>query len=198
MPKTDKDKAHEQDQSRADEQQGAEESAPTPEERIEELEAQLAEAQEQRRRALADFQNYQRRALVNEREAREEGAVSVLNSLMSVLDYFDMALRQDPETATARSVMDGVELIRHEVLKVFQDHGVSWIEPKRGDAFEPSRHEAIGHLPDPEIDPGHIVHVEQHGCLVGDRVLRPAKVFLAPEQSGGPAEEDAGPEDEAA
>jgi len=175
----------------------------SPTEQIAQLESQLDEARQKYQRALADLTNFQRRSVVNEREAREEGVAGVLQSLITVLDYFDLALKQDPQSVSAQTVMDGVELIRQELLKVFQEHGVSWIVPEPGEELQPWKHEAIGHLQDDEVEPGRIVRTEQHGCMLGSRVLRPAKVLVAPQpsdaqqdESEAPANSDAGSENQ--
>ena len=149
--------------------------------RVAELEEKLAAAEEDTLRARADFQNYQRRAMVNEREAREWGAAGVLESMITVLDHFDMALTQDPAKASAASILDGVQLIKGEMLRALSDHGVSVLSPELGEELNPGRHEAIGHQPAEGVAPGAISRIMQPGYAIGDRVLRPAKVFVAPE-----------------
>ncbi|RMH27648.1 MAG: nucleotide exchange factor GrpE [Planctomycetota bacterium] len=160
---------------------GAGDQAEQLRERVEALEAELAEAREAKQRALADFLNYQKRAIVNEREAREDGAGRVLESLLSVADYLDMALKQDPDAATAKAILDGVWLIREELHKVFQEHGVTPIRPEPGTPADPTRHDAIGHEPAQGVAPGEVARVEQPGYEFMGRVLRPAKVYVAPD-----------------
>lgn len=148
--------------------------------RVAELEEQLAQANDARQRALADFMNYQKRAMVNEREARQEGAGRVVESLLAIADYLDMALKQDPASVSAKSVFDGVWLIRDELHKVFQEHDVTPIRPEPGDEPDPARHHAMGHQAVHGVRPGAIAHVQQPGYEMAGKVLRPAKVFLTP------------------
>lgn len=168
---------------------GAPEHAPTgaeaatPEDRIAALQAELAQAKDARQRAIADFLNYQKRAMINEREAREEGAGRVIESLLTVADYLDMALKQDPAGVPAQAVMDGVHLIREELRKVFQEHGVTPIHPEPGDPADPGRHDAMGHERAEGVGPGRVARVEQAGYEIAGRVLRPAKVFLTPDET---------------
>lgn len=157
--------------------------------RVEELEAQLGEAHEARQRALADFLNYQKRALINERVAREEGAGRVMESLLTVADYLDMALKQDAQVVSAKAVMDGVWLIREELHKLFQEYGVSPIRPAPGDELDPMRHEAMGHEAADDVPPGRIARIEQPGYELSGRVLRPAKVYLTPTMDTESSEE---------
>jgi molecular chaperone GrpE len=138
----------------------------------------LADAEDRYKRALADFQNYQRRALANEAQARDEGASTVVKSVVPVLDHFDLALGQDPEKASAASILEGVKLIKGELLRTLAGHGVSVIEPKPGEELDHHRHEAVGQMSVEDLDPGRIAACLQAGYRVGERVLRPAKVMV--------------------
>ena len=155
--------------------------------RIVNLEAAVEEANNKALRTLADFQNYKKRALVDERLAREDGAARVLAGVITALDHFDRALSLDPEKTTAAQVIDGVQLIKSEILKTITDQGVTTIEPQVGDEFDPSRHLATGAAPIEGVAPGHIAVVMQGGYAIGDRVLRPATIMIAPEAEETPS-----------
>jgi len=153
------------------------------EDRIDALEVAVDEANNKALRTLADFQNYKKRALVDERLAREDGAASVLGGIITILDHFDLALSLDPDKTTAGSVLDGVRLIKSELVKAITDQGVGTIEPHVGDEFDPTRHQATGSLAVEGVEPGHIAVVMQPGYTIGERVLRPATIMIAPEAS---------------
>jgi len=158
-------------------------------EQVERLTAEREEAQQRYLRSLADFQNYQRRALQNEDVARAEGAGRIARDIVNVIDHFDHALAQDPAKLGpgAGPVLDGLRVIRDELMKVLQAHGVGLISPARNDEFEPGRHEAIMQQADPDTQPGRIVATFQPGytltCAGLDRVIRPAKVSVAPSET---------------
>ena len=161
------------------------------ESRIDALETAVEEANNKALRTLADFQNYKKRALVDERLAREDGAASVLGGIITILDHFDLALNLDPEKTTAAAVIDGVRLIKDELIKAIADQGVGAIEPRVGDEFDPMKHQATGSLAVEGVKPGHISTVMQQGYTIGDRVLRPATVMIAPEAAPEAADEAA-------
>jgi molecular chaperone GrpE len=48
-----------------------------------------------------------------------------------------------------------------------------------GQPFDPERHEALTRQPSDDVPPNTVVQVVQAGYLVGDRVLRPAKVIVS-------------------
>lgn len=155
------------------------------------LRGEAEEARSKYQRSLADFQNYQRRALENEKEARRQGVTSVVSHLLGVLDNFDLAMQQDPARASAQQIMQGVSLIRAQLLQALAAAGVGSISPAPGSEFDPHRHEAVVQVPAaPGVGPGQIAAVLQVGYLLGERVLRPAKVSVARQESEGPSPVD--------
>jgi len=145
------------------------------------LERERDEAIEARKRALADYVNFQKRASENEARARKEGTLSVLRSLLPVLDHFELALNQDPATTSTEQLLGGVRIVKDELMKVLETCGVAKIVPKVGDEFDPIRHEAMMRQVAEGVLPNHVVAVFQPGFASGDRVIRPAKVAVAPE-----------------
>jgi len=148
---------------------------------VEQLRQQLDEAVAARQRALADFRNFQRRSLDNEQKAMAGGVRRVIQSLLPVLDHFDLALSLDPDRTTLETVLNGVRIVRDEISKALQLQGVEVIVPQPGDEFDPNQHEAILRQPREGVGPNGIVQVMQPGYRLGDVVLRPAKVAIAPE-----------------
>jgi molecular chaperone GrpE len=151
---------------------------------IAELKAQLEESNSQRLRLLADYQNYQRRSKTNEALQYAEGMAKVVSGVVGVVDHFDIALMQDPARANAAQIIDGVKVIRSELLKVLANAGVGMITPAPNDTFEPGKHEAVMQQTIEGIESGHIAMMLQPGyaiqMITGERVLRAAKVAVAP------------------
>jgi len=154
------------------------------ENKVDELEAQVAEANGRAVRALADFQNYQRRSIQNEIAAKQDGVSSVVRGVVNVLDHFELALQLDPAKTTTEQFVGGVRVIREELLKVLAQQGVSMINPVEGEVFQPGRHEAIMQMPKDGVESGHVAQTLQPGYVLSiagsDRVLRPAKVAVTP------------------
>jgi len=134
----------------------------------------------QLQRSFADFQNYQRRSHQNEQEAKRQGLTAVLTSVLPVLDHFDVALAQPATDDASRKILEGVKAIRAEFAKALESHGVRTIAPQPNDEFDPNRHSAIMQQPAPGVEPGHVSAVFQPGYALGDRVIRSAKVAVAP------------------
>ena len=147
---------------------------------FEKLEADLAQMENRWKTSLADFQNFQRRATSNEVEARARGVRDVCESMLGALDSFDLALAQDPASLTVEQLFGAIETIRAEAMKAMARHGVLPIEPAVGDEFNPGHHEAVMQQAAEDVEPGCVSKVFQAGYAMGDRVLRPAKVAVAP------------------
>ncbi len=150
---------------------------------------QRDELQDKLLRAVADHQNFQRRASGNEREARTGATQGVVQSLIPLLDTFEMALLQDAEKVSAQQVIDGVKMIRDEFLRMLSGYGVTSIDPKVGDEFNPMEHSAMMQQPAEGIEPGHISLNMGIGYKLGDRVVRPAKVAVVPKAEESDADE---------
>lgn len=148
--------------------------------RHDELEQELGDLQMRYQRALADHRNYHQRAIRSQQEARVEGAAEVLRGVIRTLDYFDMALGQDPERATAEQILGGVRMIKDELVRAIGEQGVATIEPEVNQEFDPNRHEAVQQQAVEGVEPGRIAAIIQPGYALHERVLRPAKVAIAP------------------
>lgn len=129
---------------------------------------------------MADFQNYQRRSLQNERVAREGGIASAIASVLPVVDHFDLALGLSADQASAEQIIQGVRVIREELIKAIQQSGVRVISPAPNDEFTPGTHEAIMQQPAEGVQSGRVAATFQPGFAIGERVIRPAKVSVAP------------------
>lgn len=113
-------------------------------------------------------------------EARRQTLAGVARDLIQAIDTFDLALNHDPSTVSAASILQGVSAIRDALLKNLAQHGITAFAPQPNDPFEPGKHEAVMVQPNSSIHPGHIVAAYQVGYALHDRVLRPAKVAVAP------------------
>lgn len=190
MGRKEKKKQREEAEVDAGAEQGADTASASLEDQLDATRAERDEAMEKYQRALADFRNYQKRSLQCEANARTEGSSDVVRRIVTVLDYFDMALGQDPEKATAAQIIEGVRLIKGEVLRAVADFGVTVVEPDIGSELDPMLHEGVGEHDEAGIEPGCISQVVQPGYRMGERMIRAAKVMVAPGASADNTEDD--------
>jgi len=151
------------------------ETAATSEERIAELEAQLAEQQAAVLYAKAEGENIRRRAMEDMDKARKFALEKFSGELLAVKDSLEAAIGID--NATLESYRDGVELTLKQLTSVFEKFHLGEINPI-GEKFDPNKHQAIS-MVEADAEPNTVINVLQKGYLLNDRVLRPALVMVA-------------------
>jgi molecular chaperone GrpE len=158
----------------------------SPETRVTELEAELAEYKDRLLRALAETENVRRRAQREREDASKYAIAGFAKDLLSAADNLRRALESLPESKAkderTGSLLAGVAATERELLGVFERHGIKRIDPK-GESFDHNLHQAIFETESPEQPSGSVVEVLQPGYVLHDRLLRPAMVGVA---KGGP------------
>jgi molecular chaperone GrpE len=71
-----------------------------------------------------------------------------------------------------------LEIVAQKIRAGFERFGVNSVG-EVGEAFDPNRHEAIAKLPTPSATSETVADVIEIGYIMGDRLLRPAKVAVA-------------------
>ena len=113
-----------------------------------------------------------------EQERSEVGRLataSLVINLLPLLDDLERALRTVDTKLAGLTWIDGVWLIYRKLQAVLENAGVKEIEAD-GVPFDPNVHEAISEAPGEE---GTVVSVVQKGYMLGERVVRPARVRVA-------------------
>lgn len=151
------------------------EAASTPEAKIEELSAQLAEAQAAVLYAKAEGENIRRRAFEDVDKARKFALERFSGELLAVKDSLDGALAV--ENATVESFKNGVELTAKQLLSVFEKFNIAEVNPV-GEKFDPNKHQAISAI-ESDVEPNTVLTVLQKGYTLNERVLRPALVMVS-------------------
>ena len=78
-----------------------------------------------------------------------------------------------------KSLLEGVELTEKMLLSAFRAAGVEKHRPAPGEPFDPSAHNALFQVPDPDAAPGSVAVVTKAGYSLHGRVVRPAEVGVA-------------------
>ncbi|MET8641434.1 nucleotide exchange factor GrpE [Streptomyces sp. NPDC004074] len=138
-------------------------------------------------RVKAEYDNYRKQVRRDRLAVREIATENVLRALLPVLDAVEGARRQESMTPGLKAVADVLEAQLASLgLKAFGEAD----EP-----FDPTRHEAVTHVVAPGAERLTCTEILSRGYLVGDRLLRAARVTVTgPPASGrgGGAERTAG------
>ena len=179
---------------------GGEPEAPAlteEQQRIVDLETEIAELRDRALRAMAEADNTRKRASRDVAESRKYGATPLARDVLSVADNLSRALQAVPEVSREDdenlfNLRTGVDMTLKELLQALERHGVKKVTPEAGERFDHNRHQAMFEVPTDELAPGAVAQVVQDGYVIHDRLLRPALVGVArkpPEEPAPEAEE---------
>ena len=164
----------------ASEQAASEHEAPAPDnsesESSESAESALAELEDRWRRAAADLDNLRKRYARELQREREAERARVASAWLPVLDNLELALGHADSDMSP--IVQGVRAIRDQAVEALARLGY----PRRdevGVPFDPSRHEVVTVVDEPEAPPGTVVRVVRPGYGEHDRQLRPMAVAVS-------------------
>jgi len=175
-----------QDQQQPQEAETAAEADPR-DERIAQLEAELAQSQtgvrDAQLRAQAEIENIRRRAEMDVEKAHKFALEKFANELLPVIDSLERALevanKEDPQLA---SMIEGIELTLKGLLGAVRKFGVE-VVGETGVPFNPEVHQAMSMMESEEFEPNHVMLVMQRGYTLNGRLLRPAMVAVSKAKS---------------
>lgn len=165
--------------------QASAESGAEPEEAPLTLEEQLAQAQAKAdeyldgwQRARAELANFKKRVERERAEMYDAARVAVLARFLDTLDDLERALAAVPEKLDGGGWLEGLLHIERKFRGVLESEGVTEIEAV-GQFFDPVLHEAISQEASENHEDGQIIDVVQKGYMLGDKIVRPARVRVA-------------------
>lgn len=128
-------------------------------------------------RLQAEFDNYRKRTLREKVELVETGGKKVLLAMLPVRDDVQRALAAMGKSDDAAAIREGVELIAQKFTESLRQQGVTEIAALDA-PFDPDLHEAVAKFAAGEEKRGRVIDVVQAGYMLGDKVLRFAKVVV--------------------
>ncbi|MBX3195241.1 MAG: nucleotide exchange factor GrpE [Microbacteriaceae bacterium] len=138
----------------------------------------VAEYRDRAARAEAELKNFRTRVERDRAANREAVIAEVIRGLLPVIDDLDLAEEHG-------DLVEGspLTLIAQKLRAAFERYGVARVGAV-GDAFDPKLHEAIAQVYSREVTSETVADVIQVGYIMGERLLRPAKVAVhVPEPS---------------
>ncbi len=151
---------------------------------LEQLSAELAEAQaqadqqrDQMLRATAEMENIRRRSARDVEQAHKFALEKFAQELVPVRDSLELAVA-NAGTADLASLVSGQEATLKLLAKAFERFAVNTIDPA-GEPFDPQRHEAMAMQPSTTAEHDSVLQVVQRGYELNGRLLRPARVIVA-------------------
>ena len=127
----------------------------------------------------ADFENYKKRIQRQLADEKSNANKEIILELLKIVDDFDR-VQKSIESYERNPVIEGIEIVHHNLLKILTTEGCERIQCKSGDVFDVNFHEAVASLPhEPgQKNGGTIAQVMQSGWLLNGNLLRAAKVIV--------------------
>ncbi|MBJ3592615.1 nucleotide exchange factor GrpE [Salmonella enterica subsp. enterica serovar Saintpaul] len=152
-------------------------------EKIANLEAQLAEAETRERdsvlRIKAEMENLRRRTELDVEKAHKFALEKFVNELLPVLDSLDRALEvADKDNDAMSAMVEGIELTRKSMLDVVAKFGVQ-VVADIDVPMDPNVHQAIAMVESDDVAAGNVLMVMQKGYTLNGRTIRAAMVSVA-------------------
>ena len=152
-------------------------------EKIANLEAQLAEAQKRERdvmlRAKAEEDNLRRRTEQDIEKAHKFALEKFVNELLPVIDSLDRALEvADKANPDMAPMVEGIELTLKSMLDVVRKFGVEVVADTNV-PLDPNVHQAIAMVESDDVAAGNVLGVMQKGYTLNGRTIRAAMVTVA-------------------
>ena len=127
------------------------------------------------KRVLAEFENYKKRSS-KERETLYNSILGdIVETFLPIVDNLENALKVETQDAEYKK---GVELVLKQFKDILKAKGVEEI-PALGETFDPSLHEAVSSVQDPDKNAKEIVQEYRKGYKIGSRVIRHSMVVVA-------------------
>jgi molecular chaperone GrpE len=158
---------------------------PTLEQKLADAQAEVARMRDQLLRTAADFDNFRKRSRRSEDDAQRRGREQMLKDLLPVFDNLERAVQHAETSQEAQGVVAGVKMVLKLFLDTLERVGIKRI-PTVGQAFDPTKHEAIQQMESKDHPAGMVIAEVQPGYMIGDTLVREAKVVVS---KGAPAAE---------
>jgi molecular chaperone GrpE len=144
---------------------------------MEDLQADLDRFRDLALRSQADFENYKKRAAREKEEAIKYANSSLLETLVAIVDNFELGLEAAKGEGAESPVYSGMALVLKQLEDFLAENGLQPIEAE-GKKFDPNLHEAIAHQPS-DFPEETVIRQTRRGYRFKDRLLRPSQVVVS-------------------
>jgi molecular chaperone GrpE len=154
----------------------------TPIEEVDEetkLRSEISELKDKYLRLYSEFENFRRRTAKEKLELIDTANKELMYSLLPVVDDFERAGNSDLEKSDFKTYKEGMELIVNKFQNTLQQKGLVSMNTSPGAKFDAELHDAVTQIPAPKKKlKGKIVDTIEKGYLIGDKVIRHAKIVV--------------------
>ena len=147
-------------------------------EKIAELEKELAKAKNDYYMAYADTQNMRKRLQNDADMIRKYRIQGFAADILPAIDNLERALAVVSENEEVKNYMGGINMVYQQIMNALSNEGVSAIEAK-DKPFDPKVHQALLTEKVEGVESGIVLEEIQKGYMLKDRVLRATLVKVS-------------------
>lgn len=125
---------------------------------------------------LADIQNLRKEIQRDNQSLLEYRAMPFIEKLVPFLNSMDMAFKSEPKDSAVKSWIDGIHMSYKQLWQVMAQEGLTEIDPKVGDEFDPAWMQSMQTV-DGEKDDA-VAQVFMKGYKLKNRLVSPAMVVV--------------------
>jgi len=147
------------------------------EDKIHQIQKDLADLKDRHLRKLAEFENHKKRSEKERQEYFKIALAGFVHDFLPVLDNFERALDHARSADLESDFGQGVAIIAKQIAELWKRYGLIPIDTSG--AFDPNLHEAVATEETDAVPPNTILETLQKGYFLNDRLIRPAFVKVA-------------------
>ncbi len=131
-------------------------------------------------RLLADFENVKKRTKKEVQDIRKYSTTSLLKDFLPIIDNMQRALEHSEldDTNPNDPLIEGIKLVHKQFISTLEKYLVTPFE-SLNKPFDPKVHEALQMVETEDFEDNTVMNEYEKGYLIGERLLRPAKVIVA-------------------
>ncbi len=135
---------------------------------------ELDDLNDRYKRIMAEFENYKKRNQKEKENLYNSVLGDIIIGMLPIMDNLDGAVSSECKDEKYKQ---GVELVQKQFKDFLKKNNVEEIKTE-GELFDPSLHEAISMIQDPEKQSQEIVQEYRKGYKIGDKVIRHSMVVV--------------------
>ena len=136
---------------------------------------------------LADVQNLRKEIQRDNQSLLEYRAMPFIEKLVPFMNSMDMAFKSEPKDPAVKSWIDGIHMAYKQLWQVMAEEGLTEIDPKLGDEFDPAWMQSMQTV-DGEKDDA-VAQVFMKGYKLKNRLVSPAMVVVTKKVEKKPEDE---------
>ena len=141
---------------------------------LQEKQMELDNLNDRYKRIMAEFENYKKRSQKEKENLYNSVLGDIIIGMLPIMDNLDGAVSAECKDEKYKQ---GVELVQKQFKDFLEKHKVEEIKTE-GETFDPSLHEAISMVQNPEKESQEIVQEYRKGYKLGNKVIRHSMVVV--------------------